>query len=72
MRTIILTLLLSGCSSVPVTSKRCSFDNPAYSLRVAECRQRIEAECLLEEDGTPVKSCPALVECETWREEQCR
>ncbi len=65
-------LLLAACGSPVLTTKRCSFQNPAYSLHVAECRQRIEAECLLNPDNTPVDSCPALRECEKWRREQCQ
>lgn len=72
MRAILATALLIGCSSIPITDKRCSFDNPEYSAHVAVCRQRIETTCLLEQDGTPDSQCPALVECEQWRKEQCR
>jgi hypothetical protein len=66
-----LALVLVGCSSVPITSKRCSFDNLEYSAHVATCRQRIEAECLLNPDGTPVESCPVLRECDAWRVKEC-
>jgi hypothetical protein len=61
-----------ACSSVPLTTKRCDFQNPEYSAHVALCRKRIEADCLLNEDATPRVDCPALVECEAWRKEQCK
>jgi hypothetical protein len=60
-----------GCSSVPITNKRCSFDNLEYSAHVATCRREIEVECLLTDDGTPLPSCPAFMKCEAWRKEQC-
>ncbi len=62
---------LAACSSVPLTSKRCSFDNLEYSAHVATCRREIEDTCLLAEDGTPQKDCPALVRCEAWRVKEC-
>lgn len=66
-----LCLSQQACSSVPLTSKRCSFDNLEYSAHVATCRREIEVECLLADDGTPLPSCPAFVKCEAWRKEQC-
>ncbi len=70
---IMLCLLAAvGCSSLPITSKRCSFDNPEFSAQVAMCRSEIERTCLLNDDETPRADCPALVKCEAWRKEQCR
>lgn len=62
---------LLACSSAPLTNKRCDFQNPDYSLHVAQCRQQIESTCLLEPDGSPSRTCPALVECEAWRTREC-
>ncbi len=70
-RFAVLALLVLGCGPA-LSTKRCDFQNPAYSLEVTRCRQRIESTCLLNPDGTPVKSCPALVECEAWRKRECQ
>jgi hypothetical protein len=67
-----LALLVTGCASVPITNKRCSFDNLEYSAHVAMCRKEIEETCLLNENSTPLADCPALVKCEAWRKEQCQ
>lgn len=60
-----------ACSSVPLTNKRCSFDNPSYALEVARCRREIVETCSLNSDGTPREDCPALLRCESWRKKEC-
>ncbi len=70
-RFAVLALLVLGCGPA-LSTKRCDFQNPAYSLEETKCRQRIESTCLLNPDGTPVKSCPALIECEAWRKRECQ
>jgi hypothetical protein len=68
----VISLLMAGCASLPITSKRCDFQNPEYAAHVALCRRDIEAECLLDPDGSPVASCPALQRCEAWRVKECQ
>jgi hypothetical protein len=61
-----------GCGSGLLGSKRCDFQNPEYTAKVATCRLRIEQECDLNPDNTPVATCPELIKCEAWRKEQCQ
>lgn len=68
----VLLACVLGCSSLPLTSKRCDFTNPEYSAHVAKCRHDIEATCLLDEDNRPRKDCPALVVCQEWRTKECQ
>lgn len=72
-RLIALMLLVTGCAAFAAESgKRCNFANPSYAAKVAECRQEIAETCLLEQDGTPRRDCPALVKCEAWKAKECK
>lgn len=70
-RLVPLAFLLLACSGPLLTSKRCDFSNPTYSLEVAKCRRAIVESCELNSDGTPKADCPALLDCEAWRKKEC-